>query len=135
MVRINRAFTLLELLIVVIIVGILASLAIPRYIKTTENAKGSEAMGNLGVLREAEWRYFMKHQVFESEFNNLDVENPNVTAVYFNYDMYDWDNSGMAFYISAQRKPISPYQGNYIVVDQDGNFTGSWPPGIATLPE
>ena len=36
-------FTLLEILIVIVIIGILAGLAIPNFMKSTETAKGKEA--------------------------------------------------------------------------------------------
>ena len=51
-VRNNQAgFTLVELLIVVIIVGILAAVAIPLYRGATESAYGSEADAALGTIR------------------------------------------------------------------------------------
>ncbi|MCX5716065.1 MAG: prepilin-type N-terminal cleavage/methylation domain-containing protein [Candidatus Omnitrophica bacterium] len=49
----KRSFTLIELLIVIVIIGILASLAIPQYTKFTDQAKGAEAVANLGALRRA----------------------------------------------------------------------------------
>ena len=54
MIRIRNAqagFTLVELLIVIIIVGILASVAIPLYRGATESAYASEADAALGTIR------------------------------------------------------------------------------------
>ncbi|MEW6411834.1 MAG: type II secretion system protein [Candidatus Zixiibacteriota bacterium] len=41
--RDNRGFTLIELMIVVVIIGILAAMAIPRFMKATTKTKQSEA--------------------------------------------------------------------------------------------
>lgn len=53
----KRGFTLLELLMVVIIIAILASIALPQYILATEKARASEAMQLLGAIRSAQNRY------------------------------------------------------------------------------
>jgi prepilin-type N-terminal cleavage/methylation domain-containing protein len=47
----KRAFTLLELLVVVIIIGVLVSLALPRFAKLIETAQGTEAINGINVLR------------------------------------------------------------------------------------
>jgi len=50
-------FTLLELLMVVIIIGILASIAMPQYFKTVEKTRSAEAFQILAVIRGSEMRY------------------------------------------------------------------------------
>jgi prepilin-type N-terminal cleavage/methylation domain-containing protein len=49
-VRNNKGFTLIELMIVVVIIGILAAIAIPRFSGATKQAKASEADGPVGQL-------------------------------------------------------------------------------------
>ena len=49
-----KGFNLLELLIVVVIIGILASIALPNYTKSKEHALGKEAVANLKIIAAAE---------------------------------------------------------------------------------
>ena len=49
----RRGFTLIELVIVIVILGILATQAIPTYLSLTKDAKTASAKANLGNLRSA----------------------------------------------------------------------------------
>ena len=71
-------FTLLELLMVVIIIAILASLALPQYIKASEKARGTEALQLLGAVRTAQTRYRAQSPVgnYTAAFADLDIGFP-----------------------------------------------------------
>jgi type IV pilus assembly protein PilA len=50
----NKGFTLIELMIVVAIIGILAAIAIPNFIRYQLRSKTSEARTNIGAIRTAQ---------------------------------------------------------------------------------
>lgn len=56
----QRAFSLVELIVVVIIIGILASIAMPNYLHTQERALDNEAKANLKLIQAAEKIYRME---------------------------------------------------------------------------
>jgi prepilin-type N-terminal cleavage/methylation domain-containing protein len=63
-----KGFTLIELLVVVLIIGILASIALPQYELVVEKARASEAMVNVRAILDAMQRH-------DQEFPGEEVTN------------------------------------------------------------
>lgn len=59
--RISRAFTLVELLIVVVILGILAAVVVPQFTDASSDAKMSAIQTNLQTIRSQLQLYRLQH--------------------------------------------------------------------------
>lgn len=63
--RNQKGFTLIEVMITIMIVGVLASAATPLLANSIERAKASEAMAGLGSIRRAMRMYYVEHGTYK----------------------------------------------------------------------
>ena len=84
----TKGFTLIELLVVVLIIGILASIALPQYFKAVEKSKAAEALSLFGTIVGAEQRYYMVRDSFTNQFSNLDIDFSGASGSTFKTNNY-----------------------------------------------
>ena len=70
----KKGFTMIELLVTVLLIGILAAMALPQYVKVVEKQKGTEAVNLLAVIGKAQERYFAVNEKYASDFSDLDSD-------------------------------------------------------------
>ena len=68
----TKGFTLIELMIVVAIVGILAAIAIPNFMRYQARSKQSEAKANLRAIYTFQNTHFGEHDVYANTKTSLD---------------------------------------------------------------
>ena len=70
----NSGFTLVELAVVVVIIGVLAAFAVPRFLASVERSKAAEAFNYLASIHSSQERYHARQGTYASDLSALDIE-------------------------------------------------------------
>ncbi len=70
----KKAFTLLELLVVVLIIGILAAIALPQYKKAVWKSRAKSMLPILRTMKNSIDIYYMTNDVYPSKLEELDID-------------------------------------------------------------
>lgn len=123
--RKNQGFTLVEILIVVIILGILAAIVIPQFTNASQDARRSSLTSQLQTLRSQIELYKLQHQ---DDLPNIVGGTDGATPDYSNWDVLtqktDVDGTVSAtgaFGPYMQAPPKNPLNGFAKVVNADGS--------------
>ncbi|MDD5691992.1 MAG: type IV pilin protein [Candidatus Omnitrophica bacterium] len=98
----QKSFTLVELIIVIIIVGILAAVGISQYSLTVEKGRTAEAKTRIGTMRQLAYEYYLKNGSL-TDMQNADA---GVDATCSSTDFYKYSlgtNYGTCVKLQASR--------------------------------
>ena len=69
----NKAFTLVELLVVILILGILSAIVIPQYHKAIWRSKTKGMLFNLKAMYEGVHSYYLANNTYPTKLSDLDI--------------------------------------------------------------
>ena len=132
----KKGFTLIELLVVVLIMGILASVAMPQYFSSVERARAGEAISVMGALTHEMDAWLMNRNNRDWNMNDISLPEGKITGTnyletkYFKFYVWcshektlTWEvagqcrieatrltpNAGGNYGMSARRDPIGDW--------------------------
>ncbi len=109
-IRTSAGFTLIELMVVIIILGLLAAIVMPRIVGETDKARYGAALAQMRILEDSLKRYKLDNGVFPTTEQGLDalVRRPGVGRLVPN-----WPEGG---YLDKQEVPRDPWGNPYLYI-------------------
>lgn len=112
----QKGFTLVELMVVVVILGILVAIAVPLYNAQTEKAKTTTCQANQRIIESAIVQWSMDMDPDDMDPDDMDPDNENNDIP----DLVDLVRDGY-----LQSEPKCPSNGTYEIKQDEGSVTWS----------
>lgn len=105
----KKAFSLMELMIVIIILGLLASLVMPNLVGKGEQAKQKLVCVQMKTIAEG-------FKMFKVDFGKYPTVEEGILALVKNPDNEKYPNYPKGGYLDGQNEPKDPWNNHYIYI-------------------
>ena len=112
-------FTLIELVIVLAILGILITLALPRYLAASKKAYKSEADNILQETKTLEWAYYQQYDVFATTAASVGLVTPG--NMHWYPPSFGSIGTGISIVMSGSVSPLATGDSVWITLGSDGS--------------
>ena len=122
-----RGFTLVEIMVVLVVLGILVSMGVPKFQQSLEQSRADVAGANLRAIWSAQRLYWLQNRTYAPDLNTLlsaSLIDPTLTTATAPYSYQVGGYTGSWFTATATRSGSSYWSGSYTIA-ADGTFSGS----------
>jgi type II secretory pathway pseudopilin PulG len=113
---------LIELVVVLAILGILISLAVPRYLAVRKKAYKAEASNILQEAKTLEWAYYQQYNAFDTTGASIGLVMPG--GSHWNPPAVTGVVGSIQITMSGALSPVGPTDSVWITLSGDGSSTG-----------
>ena len=132
----RKGFTLVELAVVIVIIGVLAAFGVPQFLKSVERSKAAEAFNYLSAVRSAQERYLAKEGCYADSSTSTNLDITQVDPKYFDVGtlMATAGSGGSpSWELTLARKLSTSSYGAYTVRFTQQGFDTSTTPSTAIM--
>ena len=119
MIKEKKAFTVVELIFVIVIIGILSAIMLPKLMATRDDAKIAVALSNVGKLVSELHIYYTTNAYFDANLSKMS----SIKDVNFTEGWNDVTQKGVITYYTPKNRTGVEGCMEITIQNQDGNMT------------